>query len=503
VTHPLRRRADPPQHQRRALVVLEVVVIGVLGALLGILVAGTVTQGVGPFQADLSFRPSASGGTTVEVPPLGELLLDTHDGPVQLGVRVARLRDDAVRALAANPGQLTGLGAEVNRDLRAGLVDLVLRTALVTALGGGALGLLVLRSRRRSLEASGAGLAALAVVGAWTGVTFDERALAEPRFTGLLASAPAAVGDVRDIVERFDAYTLQLGRIVTNLSELYAVTSRLPSFVATDDTIRVLHVSDLHLNPGAFDIMRSVVKQFAVDVIVDTGDMTDFGSAAETSYVEQVGGLGVPYVYVRGNHDSAATQAAIAAQPAARVLDGPDVVEVAGLRFLGQGDPRFTPDKTTRDDDAPVSVLTGVGRSLARSVNTALEPPHVVAVHDPLVAGPLLGRAPVVLAGHAHERRVTTEQGSLLMVQGSTGGAGLRALEGEEPTPVSLSVLYFSPDDARLQAYDDITLGGLGTSDARISRTVVEADVAPDQPPSTAPSTGPGAGPGATPSGAR
>jgi predicted MPP superfamily phosphohydrolase len=491
VSGPRRRRGERWEARHPVLVVVEVMAIGIAGALLGVLVAGSVTRGVGPFQADLSFRPSASGGTTVAVPPLGELLLDTHDGPVRLEVGIARLRDDAVRAIAADPGSLAGLGAEVDRDLRAGVIDLVLRTALVTSLGGAALGFLVFRSPRRTLQATGAGLAALAAVAAGTALTVDRDALKEPRFTGLLASAPTAVGDVRDIVERFDAYTLQLGRLVTNVTRLYDVTSRLPSFQATDDTVRVLHVSDLHLNPGAFDIISSVVEQFGVDLIVDTGDLTDFGSAAETRYVEQIGGLGVPYVYVRGNHDSALTQATVAAQSGAVVLDGPEVVEVAGLRLLGAGDPRFTPDKTTRDDDAPVSVLTGVGRTLARSVDTAPEPPHLVAVHDRAMAEPLLGRTPVVLAGHAHRRIVTTEEGTLVMVQGSTGGAGLRALEGEEPTPVTLTVLYVDPADGRLQAYDDITLGGLGTTDARIARTVVDADVVPERAPSPGPTGSP------------
>jgi predicted phosphodiesterase len=265
---------------------------------------------------------------------------------------------------------------------------------------------------------------------------------------------------------------LQLGRLVSNLSELYAVTSRLPVFTAGDDTIRVLHVSDLHLNPAGFDVIRSVVTQFGVDVVVDTGDITDFGSAAEARYVAEIGGLGVPYVYVRGNHDSRSTQAAIAALDDAVVLDGPEVVEVAGLRFLGQGDPRFTPDKSTGDDDAPEDVLFAVGRTLARSVRTAVEAPHVVAVHDPKVARPLLGVTPLVLAGHVHRREDLTQDGTLLMLQGSTGGAGLRALEGEEPTPIALTVLYLDPGTGALQAYDDITLGGLGLNDARIKRTV-------------------------------
>jgi hypothetical protein len=86
-----------------------------------------------------------------------------------------------------------------------------------------------------------------------------------------------------------------------------------------------------------------------------------------------------------------------------------------------------------------------------------------------------------VLAGHVHRREDVEQDGTLLVVQGSTGGAGLRALEGEEPTPISLTVLYLDPDSGALQAYDDITLGGLGLNDARISRTVV-AEV-PEQEP--------------------
>jgi predicted MPP superfamily phosphohydrolase len=321
--------------------------------------------------------------------------------------------------------------------------------------------------------ATGAGVAALLATAGLSAATFDERALAEPRFTGLLASAPTAVGDVRDVVARFDVYRLQLGRLVSNLSAVYSVTSRLPVFGADDDTVRVLHVSDLHLNPTAFDLIRSVATQFQVDVVLDSGDITDLGTAVEARYVTEIPSVGVPYVYVRGNHDSAAIQAAVAAQPNAVVLDGPEVVEVAGIRFLGQGDPRFTPDKTTRDDEAPVDVLLAVGRTLARSVRTAVDPPHVVVTHDPKGAPPLYGVAPLVLSGHTHRREDVSQDGTLHIVQGSTGGAGLRALQGEEPTPITLTVLYLDPDTGTLQAYDDVTLGGLGVTDARIRRTVV------------------------------
>jgi hypothetical protein len=110
-----------------------------------------------------------------------------------------------------------------------------------------------------------------------------------------------------------------------------------------------------------------------------------------------------------------------------------------------------------------------------------------------------------VLAGHAHRRRTTLlPSGTRVMVQGSTGGAGLRALDGEEPTPVALSVLYLDPASQALVAWDDITLGGLGLASAQIERHLPgdeDVEVAPDAVPdpsavlSPDPSRTPTAGP--------
>ena len=472
--------------RRRLLLALELAGVGLLGAMLAVAVAGTVTREVGPFSADLSLHPSLSGGTEIAVPPLGQLQLDTHDGPVRLEVGINQLRPDAARSIATNPNALRGLGAEVNDDLRTGVRDLLLRTALVTVIGAAALGLLVFRQLRRTLAAAASGVAALWVLGGVTALTADSASLAEPKFTGLLASAPGAVGDVGDILASVDAYGVQLGRLVVNVTDLYAVTSGLQTFVPDDGTLRVLHISDLHLNPTSYGIVESVVEQFRVDVVVDTGDSTDLGTAAELPYVNAIGRLDVPYVWIRGNHDSRLVQDAVGRQPNATVLDGPQLVDVAGVRFLGQGDPRFIRDSETRGE-APPEVLEVVGEQLREAYEQAEDKPDLVLTHDPGTSGPLLGGPPVVLAGHTHERSTETEDGTTVLVQGSTGGAGLRALRGEGATPVTLTVLYLDREDQQLQAYDDITLGGVGVSDARISRTVVAEQDEPAPSPSPSP----------------
>jgi predicted phosphodiesterase len=239
-------------------------------------------------------------------------------------------------------------------------------------------------------------------------------------------------------------------------------------------------VSDLHLNPAGFDLVQQVVDQFGVDAVLDTGDITDWGSQPENRLITRVGTMGAPYVYIRGNHDSAATAGLIREQPNTVVLDG-EATTVAGISIVGVPDPRFTPDKSTGDDDAPEEVLVNSGEALAEVAEALPEPPSIAMVHDPKQAPPLDGVVPLILAGHTHARDVSTlEDGTLLMVEGSTGGAGLRGLEGEEPTPLSCTVLYLDPDTGELRAYDEITLGGLGETEVTIQRVVVPETAADD-----------------------
>lgn len=60
------------------------------------------------------------------------------------------------------------------------------------------------------------------------------------------------------------------------------------------------------------------------------------------------------------------------------------------------------------------------------------------------------------------------------MIEGSTGGGGLRAVQNKKPEQVLASVLYLDRSTRRLQAWDEITLGGLGLTTAEVSRHLPE-----------------------------
>ena len=50
----------------------------------------------------------------------------------------------------------------------------------------------------------------------------------------------------------------------------------------------------------------------------------------------------------------------------------------------------------------------------------------------------------------------------------------MRSLRGDEPEPLTCTVLYFDRDTDRVVAYDRITVRGLGGTGARIERHVVD-----------------------------
>lgn len=473
-TSPWRRRG------RRAGLWLARFALALVGALVAILLFARVSAPIGPFDATLSVRPG-SGGAEVAVPPLGSLAVDVFDGPLRLDVQLQSVDQVRAQALAEDPVRLAGVVDRVTEDLQDAVVQLVVLTVVVAVLGAALVSWVTLRRRREPLIAAGITGALLVGIGGIGATTWRPEAMSTPTYTGLLVNANSLIGNAQDIVARFDAYRASLEDLVANVGSLYSTLSALPPPGAADETVALLHVSDLHLNPAGFDLVQQVAGQFAVDGVLDTGDITDWGSPPESRIIADVGSLGVPYVFIRGNHDSATTAERIDAQPNTTVLDD-SATEIAGISIVGAKDPRFTPDKSTGDDDAGPEVLTRSGERLAELIESADEPPDVALVHDPKQAPPLDGLAPVVLAGHTHDREVSElDGGTLLMVQGSTGGAGLRALEGEYPEPLTCTVLYFDAGTGRLQAYDEITLGGLGESEVTIQRTVIPVPTDADE----------------------
>jgi predicted phosphodiesterase len=468
----------------------SLVVVALIGASLGVVLGATVHHRVGPVEATFRLRLSTDGGTRVNVPPLGNIQVHDHTGPLKLRIAVDQVDVQQVRQLISSTESTDAIGQRLQDDVKSAVIRLAIRSGLCAI--AGAVGLTVIVFRRPSYGLVAGGLSVL-MIAASAGVavlTYRTAALSEPKFSGILASAPAAIGDVQDIEARFTAYRAELARLVTNVSKLYDVASTLPTAAPSADTTAVLWVSDIHDNPEAFSVMTSLISQFHVAAVVDSGDLSDHGTAAENSLYDPIRTLGVPYVYVKGNHDSENhTVAALRTMKNVTILDDTEAT-VAGIRFAGIGDPRFTPDKSAQPSGADeTKTLDAYGQRLAQTLTAS--PADVAVIHDPAMGEPLFGHVPLILSGHLHKRDTQTSNGTLELTQGSTGGAGLRNLEGTEPLPLDASVLYFDNTTHKLIAYDDVTVGGLGLTSVQIQRHAVASLIKGGTnpvPPSTPPS---------------
>lgn len=447
------------------------IVVAVVGVVLGVLIGGHTHADVGPIKvsADLLVGP---GSATLRIPPLGTLEVDAYAGPVRLQMTVLQVDEEKASEYINGSRSLEQLTIAVEDDLRSALITLGIKTAIGAVVGGILLSLLLFRRWRDGLIATGTALALIVATAVVGYVTFDAKSFQQPKYTGLLAQAPAIVGNVGDLAEKFADYRTSLVKLVTNISTLYTTVSTLPTDPEIADTIKVLHVSDIHMSPSGFDLMTNLAQQFQVDFVLDTGDMVDWGTPQESVTFSSVGALNVPYVFIRGNHDSLTTQNQLEAYSNVTVLDG-DTVEIEGIKIAGVGDPRFSPDRTTYNNTSLDEAVEKSALDFKEYLDELDAMPDVVLFHDPASAEILATSTPLILSGHRHQREIVQlDHDTLLMVQGSTGGAGLRGLEGEEPTPLIASVLYFDAETQQLRAWDDITVGGLGETDVSITRTL-------------------------------
>lgn len=470
--------------RRRGARMVLTALIALAGAAIGILLVPATPVTIGPLEASVKLRPALEPSTVILLPPVGEVSFETHRAPVRIEARIAGVDITGAQKLLGSKNALGELEKTGPDAITAAAAQNALLNALFAAAGAGiAVGLAQRRARRALISAGTAAGVVLGSVGL-VSATFQPGSLRQPHFEGLLSQA-AYVADLgQGRAADYASYRRTLAEFVGQVSALYIASDRLPGQIDPHDLITVLHVSDIHDNPQAYDVIRQLDHQFAIDLVIDTGDLVSWGTPWENDLASEIGTLGVPYVFIKGNHDGAATAKAVAAQPNAHVLDN-EVANVAGLEIAGIGDPRFAADD---DSDAGgwqagKDAIAASAQELATTIDehNAEDPDHpvdIALIHDPTVPTNLEGHTELVLSGHIHKSEVKIDRdgsGTDWFTVGSTGGAlgsgGVRpVLDGGEPLDLTARMMYFDRTTKQLIAYDDIVMGGLGLVSVSIQR---------------------------------
>ncbi|MGH9243149.1 MAG: metallophosphoesterase family protein [Acidimicrobiales bacterium] len=469
----LHRLRGVVRRHRRLRATARLVVIGLVGAAAALLLLGATspTRGdVGPGVVELQARfRLGDGRTELRLPPFGLVSAPTHGAPVTLAARVDRIDVEEVQRLVAQPGVPERLEAEVRDDLDPLVRKFALKTLGLSLVAGALAGALV--PGRHWLSAAAGAAGGLVVTSALFGLAwlrFDPNAFADrPRFEGPLERAPALIETAQRYITGFEDVRDRVEALSAQLTDLYA-NATAEEFAIGPGSIRVLHVSDIHLNPVGLEITRDLAERFAVDAIVDTGDFTTFGLAPEARFGELLAGMPAPYYLIPGNHDSTPIRQALAAGGNVVLVDGTEF-SVGSVDFLGVGHPVFTATNEISDETYDEAIATQAAANA--NLVDQLEP-DVLAVHDPRQADDAIGEVPLVIAGHTHETTFTDEGGTFVLTVGSTGATGLGAFAVDTAQPYEAEILRFQ--QGRLVAVDTVALRTSG--EFRVERRLILED---------------------------
>ncbi|MDA8233249.1 MAG: metallophosphoesterase [Clostridia bacterium] len=421
---------------------LGALVLAMAGALILVSFFGQLDFHIEAFEARLGISFFDHGYTKLVLPPIGEIRARTHQTPLQINITLKNIDLNLLKAMLKESPDRAALLAKVEEEMRKTIIFFVGRIFFLSALGG-ALGILALHRRGvlPYLKGAAAGVVLVAALLATTWFTFDQHRFVNPEFRGILKAAPWMMGFVQEGLVKVNTLSKQMEVMADNLYTLFEKIDKLQAFGAVNGRLKVLHISDLHNNPAGLRLAEEVARTFAVDMVIDTGDITDFGSPLENHLLERLAQLKVPYVVTLGNHDSAQTMERLKKFPNVTLVNDREV-NVKGLRMAGIFDPAALTVDVVPPPSETMEKYVGKLKDLLAGLDHV---PDLLLVHNPRMARKFTGKVPVVLFGHTHRYSVRQAQGSVLINAGTTGAAGLQGLQSAKEIPYTLYVLHFNP----------------------------------------------------------
>ncbi len=372
------------------------------------------------FTAQVSLAGGFGATSTVHTPTVfGDIDVD-FDGPVPApGIEAhVQVRQDITNLLGQSRIAVEDLEpdqAEISDALTAAITGMAWRFvggALITA--AVCASLYGLGRRRRSWVKLGIAWGLAAIIAIVTPalaayLTYRPTSVTAYRTTSLLAT-------VQQNDNLLTAISGQAQAAGPYLQNLFALSNALQTEFApaNDDTeaaAKFLLISDMH-GMNFYSLVQQIIDTEGITAVIDTGDLINFGRVDEGTLADlydSIEDLGVPYVYVRGNHDAAsagdeAFLARLSQLPNVIALESTEgeYLEAAinGVTLSGFNDVRYFNQRTDDFGTPQVEIADRFKEATA-----GREPSDIVLSHQPYAVRRLTAEA-VTVNGHMHRADV-------------------------------------------------------------------------------------------------
>ncbi|MGE5605656.1 MAG: metallophosphoesterase family protein, partial [Bacteroidota bacterium] len=349
--------------------VLALLIMVIISSMLFIQLFARLSFQYDSFSFTLKTSFNLSGGTALNVPPVGQLFLKTHYTPWQFIFTLDAIDFTILeKQLDSIPAKEQWLETLQRETLHAVLKLFIL--VMITGLSGASLTLLAFRIKPFSRHFWYGMLGALALILVFittTALTYDPDAVDRPQYRGVLASAPWAMNLVTMGLDNIEIIGNNLKKISQDLPILFKQAGQIKNIGDLQFDLAVLHVSDIHNNPASFEFITELVNNFKIQLIIDTGDLTDYGTPLEAEIIDRIARIKIPYIFLPGNHDSPLIIKRLKKVPFVKVLEE-GTITVKGLKIAGQADPTSA---SYNSDVASEEDLTQAAEALTETVQNA------------------------------------------------------------------------------------------------------------------------------------
>lgn len=409
---------------------------GLLLMLLVIQFLSPVSFSAGTLELEAGLKFWGKGRTFIYLPPLGKLTAATHLPPLDFYLTLKSVNivnKDELTKFTENTNALSAgiWSGELFQEIKTNVIKYLVFLLLLVFLVGMAGALLWTRRCVNKKEMFLAGLANLLVLLMFLSIalfSYNPAAFLEAEYQGALEAAPLVFHVLQEGAGVVESMGSQFTEVVENIFFLQNEVGKNAVLENNQDTVKVLHVSDIHNNPAAFNFIRRIVETFNVELIIDTGDIVDYGTELE---LELVAGffekIKVPYIFIPGNHESVQVVEQLKTIENVIVLENGDL-EMANLKIAGLADPAsFSGAPSIPDEDLMEKKAQEFAESIAHNGGAT-----IIAAHNPDMFKYLRKDGNLLLGGHLHKPYIKKNEGYIEINAGSTGASGIRGIQNLE-----------------------------------------------------------------------